>query len=256
VFDAGAGGGNHHVSLLMPTTTLPPLRHVFSGKFGLPGPVPLPTVQFGKLPQLWAGLFAAPGKLLYVQLYVSPPGLVGWLSQSVEPAGHSCWQTPAVQFVKYVANVDRPKFTSPENAWTVCRNAHLASFSRVGRRPHEFNVAEVGHVAGNWYVPVDGFVQPIIDPDVSTASMKYGREGAGQSAGFEDKHTGSSCALAGCTPAAIAAKPESTAAEANKPFEGRRKKAIKCSAWKRAMRPDMDPRLPESAELGPRPKIS
>jgi hypothetical protein len=72
--------------------------------------------------------------------------------------------------------------------------------------------------------------------------MKYGREGEGQSAGLEDKHAAGSCALAGCIPATAAAKPESTANEVNKPFEGCRNKAIKCSAWKRATRPEMDPR--------------
>ena len=40
MFDAGNGGGNHHESLLMPTTTFAPLRHDPSGRFGRAGPAP------------------------------------------------------------------------------------------------------------------------------------------------------------------------------------------------------------------------
>jgi hypothetical protein len=97
------------------------------------------------LPQLSLPL---PEKKLYVQPYDSPPGMEGLVLQFVDPAGHCAVQLPAHP-VKYVANVAKPKFTSPENACTVCRNAHLASLSRDGMRPHEFGVAPTGHVAGN-----------------------------------------------------------------------------------------------------------
>jgi len=61
--------------------------------------------------------------------------------------------------------------------------AHLASFNRVGSRLHEFRfvLPEEQLV----FVPfVDGFVQFVMLPDVSMASMKYGFDDGGQSAGL------------------------------------------------------------------------
>lgn len=86
--------------------------------------------------------------------------------------------------------------------------------------------------------------------------MKYGREGEGQTDGSADKHAAGSCALANCISAVDAAKPESTANEVNKPLEGCRNKAIKCSDWKRETRPDKDPRSLKPYGHEPCPKIS
>jgi len=49
-----------------------------------------------------------------------------------------------------------------------------------------------GHEFGNWYVEVDGLVQPSMLPDVSTASRKYGRDGSGHCEGSGDKHAAGS----------------------------------------------------------------
>jgi hypothetical protein len=105
-------------------------------------------------------------------------------------------------------NVESPKFTSPENAWTVLRSAHLASLMRVGSMLHEFFGAVLGHEFGKQYAspaPLQkpspfvsmgwGFVQAIMLPDVSTTTMKYGFDGAGHWRGSVDKHAaGSGCA--------------------------------------------------------------
>ena len=129
-----------------------------------------------------------------------------WPLVVVQLSGHA----PPLHPESRVANVARPKLTSPEKACTVLRSAHLASFIRVGSMPHELGVALVGQEpsSGAPQPAVAGFVQQIMLPEVSTASMKYGFAGAGQSAGLVDRQAFASCASAsGAASSAIAAAP-------------------------------------------------
>jgi len=98
---------------------------------------------------------------------VPPPPLLGQLPVASVQLSVT---VPFAQPVSRGAYVAKPKFTSPANAPIVFVIAHFASLSRVGSNPHEFFVAVLaqevfGHV-------VAGFVQLLMLPDVSTASMK------------------------------------------------------------------------------------
>src|SRR4051794_16209975 len=98
---------------------------------------------------------------------------------------HESLHVPPVHPVSRDAYVARPKFTSPPKAWMVFVIAHFASFRRVGSNPHEFFVALSGQEVppGYSYCAFVGFVQLIMLPDVSMASMKYGFADAGHFVG-------------------------------------------------------------------------
>jgi hypothetical protein len=86
---------------------------------------------------------------------------------------------------------------SPAKAYSVLRNAHLASFTRSGCQPQELFVPPPTS-AQVWGHAVCGLVHAAIDPDVSTTTMKYGFAGGGHIFGSgELQSKGCACAIVG-----------------------------------------------------------
>lgn len=99
-------------------------------------------------------------------------------------AGGGAQLHAAEQFCCSTSNVESPKFTSPLYASTVFRKAHRECPTRVLPNPQELLIG----------LPPASVTAVTIDPDVSIAIMKYGREGFGHTDGSELRHAAGSCA--------------------------------------------------------------